>query len=150
MLKIVGLLNLRDFVSLCSVSPSALADIERIGSRFLSFFADLSRGMHYNIKIMCIFAPENKNQYTTMPEISKFFGIIVSLYWRDHNPPHIHFTYGDYECSISVLDRVVDGKAPSKVIAKVNEWMNLHEAEILTLWEKAQKGEKIGRIEPLK
>lgn len=99
---------------------------------------------------MCIFAPENKNQYTTMPEISKFFGIIVSLYWRDHNPPHIHFTYGDYECSISVLDRVVDGKAPSKVIAKVNEWMNLHEAEILTLWEKAQKGEKIGRIEPLK
>ena len=87
---------------------------------------------------------------TIMPEISKFFGIIVSLYWRDHNPPHIHFTYGDYECSISVLDRVVDGKAPSKVIAKVNEWMNLHEAEILTLWEKAQKGEKIGRIEPLK
>ena len=45
---------------------------------------------------------------------------------------------------------MVDGKAPSKVIAKVNEWMDLHEAEILTLWEKAQKGEKLGRIEPLK
>ena len=85
-----------------------------------------------------------------MPEISKFFGIIVSLYWRDHNPPHIHFTYGEYECSISVLDRVVDGKAPSKVIAKVNEWMDLHEDEILSRWEKAQKGEKIDRIEPLK
>ena len=85
-----------------------------------------------------------------MPEISKFFGIIISLYWRDHNPPHIHFTYGEYECTISVLDRVVSGKAPSKVIAKVNEWMDLHEAEILTLWEKAQKGEKLGRIEPLK
>ena len=66
------------------------------------------------------------------------------------NPPHIHFTYGEYECTISVLDRVVSGKAPSKVIAKVNEWMDLHEAEILTLWEKAQKGEKLGRIEPLK
>ena len=85
-----------------------------------------------------------------MPEISKFFGIIISLYWRDHNPPHIHLTYGEYECCISVLDRVVDGKAPSKVIAKVNEWMDLHEAEILSLWEKAQKGEKLGRIEPLK
>ena len=70
-----------------------------------------------------------------MPEICKFYGIIISLYWRDHNPPHIHFTYGEYECSISVLDRVVDGKAPSKVIAKVNEWMDLHEAEILTLWD---------------
>lgn len=85
-----------------------------------------------------------------MPEICKFFGIIISLYWRDHNPPHIHFTYGEYECSISVLDRVVDGKAPSKVIAKVNEWMDLYEAEILSLWEKAQKGEKLNRIEPLK
>ena len=77
-----------------------------------------------------------------MPEICRFFGIIVSLYWKDHNPPHIHFSYGDYECSISVLDRVVDGQAPVKVIAKVNEWIDLHEAEILTLWEKAQKGEK--------
>jgi hypothetical protein len=55
-----------------------------------------------------------------MPEICRFFGIIVSLYWKDHNPPHIHFSYGDYECSISVLDRVVDGQAPVKVIAKVN------------------------------
>ena len=47
-----------------------------------------------------------------MPEICRFFGIIVSLYWRDHNPPHIHFSYGNYECSISVLDRIVDGQAP--------------------------------------
>ena len=69
-----------------------------------------------------------------MPEISKFFGITISLYWRDHN----------------VLDRVVSGQAPSKVIAKVNEWMDLHEDEILSLWEKAQRGDKLGRIEPLK
>lgn len=99
----------------------------------------------------CLFLQhiEQENK-TNMPEISKFYGIIVSLYWRDHNPPHLHFTYGEYECSISVLDRVVDGKAPAKVIAKVNEWMDLHEAEILSLWEKAQKGDKLGRIEPLK
>lgn len=84
-----------------------------------------------------------------MPEISRFYGIIISLFWRDHNPPHVHFSYQDYECSISVLERIVDGKAPAKVIAKVNEWIDLHESEILTLWEKAQKGEQIGRIEPL-
>ena len=59
-----------------------------------------------------------------MPEICRFYGIILSLYWRDHNPPHIHFTYGDYECSISVIDRVVDGKAPAKVILKVNQWID--------------------------
>ena len=87
-----------------------------------------------------------------MPVISRFYGIVIKMYFRqaEHNPPHIHFTYGDYECSISVLDRIVDGQAPAKVIAKVNEWINLHEAEILSLWEKAQKGEKIDKIEPLK
>lgn len=84
-----------------------------------------------------------------MPEISRFFGIILSLYWRDHNPPHIHFSYGDYECSISVLDRIVDGTAPAKVIAKVNHWIDIHEDEILTAWEKASRGEKFDRIKPL-
>ncbi len=85
-----------------------------------------------------------------MPEICRFYGIIIYLYWKDHNPPHVHFSYGNYECSISVIDRVVDGQAPAKVIAKVNEWISQNESAILTLWEKAQRGEKIGRIEPLK
>ena len=85
-----------------------------------------------------------------MPEICRFFGIIIFLYWKYHNPPQVHFTYGNYECSISVIDRIVDGKAPAKVIDKVNRWLNLHEDEILALWEKAQKGEKLNRIEPLK
>jgi len=85
-----------------------------------------------------------------MPEISRFFGIIISLYWRDHNPPHIHVTYQNYECTISVIDRIVEGHVPAKVIAKVSEWLDLHEAEILTLWEKAQRGEKLYKVEPLK
>ncbi len=85
-----------------------------------------------------------------MPEISRFYGIIISLFWRDHNPPHIHFSYGDFECTISVIDRIVQGCAPSKVIVKVNEWMDLHEQEILSLWEKAQRGEELNRIAPLK
>lgn len=85
-----------------------------------------------------------------MPEICRFYGIIISLYWKDHNPPHIHFSYCDYECSMNVIDRIVDGKAPAKIIIKVNEWLDLHEKEVLTMWEKAQSGEKIGRIEPLK
>lgn len=84
-----------------------------------------------------------------MPEISRFYGIVISLFWKDHNPPHVHFTYGDYECSISVIDRVVDGQAPAKVIAKVNSWIDLHEQEILSLWEKAQSGESIGKVPPL-
>jgi len=84
-----------------------------------------------------------------MPEISRFYGIIICLYWRDHYPPHIHFYYQDYECSMSVMERIVDGQAPAKVIAKVNQWLDLHEDEILTLFEKAKNGEQIGRIDPL-
>ena len=98
----------------------------------------------------CKFAAGMRKSITIMPEISRFYGIIVCLYWKDHNPPHVHFTYGDYECSISVLDRIVDGQAPAKVISKVNQWIDLHEQEILSLWEKAQSGAQIGRIEPLK
>ena len=44
----------------------------------------------------------------------------------------------------------MDGKAPAKVILKVNQWIDQHEDEILCMWEKAQRGEKIGKIEPLK
>ena len=85
-----------------------------------------------------------------MPEISRFFGIYLYLYWKDHNPPHIHFSYAGYECSISVTDRIIDGKAPARVVAMVNKWLDLHEQEVLECWKRAQRGEPIGRIEPLK
>ena len=87
-----------------------------------------------------------------MPVIARFYGLIIKMFLlgAEHNPPHIHFTYGNYECSISVLDRIVNGQAPAKVIVKVNQWIDLHEDEILALWEKAQRGEKLNRIEPLK
>lgn len=62
----------------------------------------------------------------------------------------IHFTYGEYVCNIRIIDRVVDGKAPAKVIALVNKWIDAHESELLSMWEKAVKGEKIGTVEPLK
>lgn len=51
---------------------------------------------------------------------------------------------------LSIIDRVVDGKAPAKVIAKVNEWIDINESELLSAWEKAQNGEKIEKITPLK
>jgi len=85
-----------------------------------------------------------------MPEISRFYGIIVYLLWRDHNPPHIHFSYGDYTCTYHILEGIVDGRAPTKVIAKVTEWVSLHETELLELWERAQKGEELYKVEPLK
>ena len=48
------------------------------------------------------------------------------------------------------MERIVDGKIPAKVVSKVNQWIDIHQDEILKLWEKASKGEKIEKIEPLK
>ena len=133
---------------MCNTTQKELAEKLGVSEVTLSRASNGNTSLSLLDKIACtlgieiseLFAPSNSVQGC----------IIVSLYWKDHNPPHIHFSYGDYECSISVLDRVVDGQAPVKVIAKVNEWIDLHEAEILTLWEKAQKGEKLNKIEPLK
>jgi len=57
-----------------------------------------------------------------MPQISRFFGIIISMYFNDHNPPHFHAQYGDYEYIISIQDlTILDGKIPSRALGMVIE-----------------------------
>lgn len=84
-----------------------------------------------------------------MPEICRFYGIIISLYWRDHSPPHLHFSYGSYQATINIADRQIRGTAPQKVIDKMNRWLDQHEHELTELWEKAQQGEKLLKLKPL-
>lgn len=64
-------------------------------------------------------------------------------------PSNIHVRYSGHKFTITLKDRIVKGSAPSKVIAKVNEWMDLHMNELNDMWEKSQRGEQLGRIEPL-
>ena len=85
-----------------------------------------------------------------MPEISRFYGIIIYLYWRDHNPPHIHFAFGDYQCTIDIAGRTVEGNAPAKVINKVNKWLDIHAEEVMQLWKDASAGKPLRKIKPLK
>ena len=123
-------------------------------SQLLAFF--LSEEHYFNTfplkyQKSCVYLQQDlKINKEYMPEICRFYGIVIYLYWMDHNPPHIHVVYGDYECSISIMERIVDGKIPAKVVSKVNQWMDIHQDEIMKLWEKASKGEKIEKIEPLK
>lgn len=84
-----------------------------------------------------------------MPEISRFYGIIIYLYWRDHNPPHIHFAFGDYECTMDIVRRTVEGTAPAKVISRVNKWLDIHAEEVMELWNNAREGKQIGKVQPL-
>lgn len=73
-------------------------------------------------------------------------GLLIYLYGFDHNPPHIHVRRGGEEFTITIKDRIVEGKAKSSSIVLVNEFLDMHEDEVMTLWEKAQRGEQISKI----
>ncbi len=85
-----------------------------------------------------------------MPQISKFFGIIILMYYDEHNPPHFHATYGDYKAEIGIKElNILIGKLPSRVLGLVIEWASMHQAELLANWSHIEKGEPIEKIAPL-
>jgi hypothetical protein len=84
-----------------------------------------------------------------MPELSRFFGIIITMYWRDHNPPHFHASYGNDEALITMNGEVYSGSLPRRALSLVREWLAIHRQELLDNWENAQKREPMKSIEPL-
>ena len=84
-----------------------------------------------------------------MPELSRFFGIIITMYWRDHNPPHFHASYGNDEALITMDGEVYSGSLPRRALSLVREWLAMHRQELLNNWENAQKREPMQSIEPL-
>ena len=85
-----------------------------------------------------------------MPELSRFFGIIIAMFGDDHNPPHFHVRYGDNEAIITIKDGTVKGELPRKVLKDVFKWMDLHQAELSENWQRLQNGKDVVKIEPLK
>lgn len=73
-------------------------------------------------------------------------GLLIYLYGFDHNPPHIHVRRGSEQFTMTIKDRIVEGRAKAKSIALVNEFLDAHESEVMILWYKAQRGEKIEKI----
>lgn len=85
-----------------------------------------------------------------MPEISRFLGIIIAMYYQEHNPPHFHVRYNDYKASISISDlALLGGKLPPKVFGLVIEWASQHQNELLEDWERAQQFQALKPIAPL-
>ncbi|MBI4647287.1 MAG: DUF4160 domain-containing protein [Bacteroidia bacterium] len=85
-----------------------------------------------------------------MPEISRFYGIIIIMNFKDHAPPHFHAWYNEYKITITIRDGIVKGEMPQRALKLVFEWLERHKEELLKNWELAQKGEQLGKIEPLK
>lgn len=86
-----------------------------------------------------------------MPTISRFFGIIISMYWDEHNPPHFHVRFGEYKCSVSITNiSVIVGELPKKQERLVLAWAEIHKNELLQNWELCQKDKQPMQIEPLR
>ncbi len=87
-----------------------------------------------------------------MPEISRFYGIIIYMYVKDHNPPHFHAKYNEFEGTFSIENfAVLNGKLPSKALSLVIEWAAQHQEELLENWTKLTETDQasFNKIEPL-
>ena len=71
------------------------------------------------------------------------------MYMSEHNPPHFHIKYQDYE-AIMTIDGVVTGTLPRRALNMVYEWVDLHKDELLANWERMEKKETLMKIDPLK
>jgi len=84
-----------------------------------------------------------------MPIISRFLGIIITMYWDDHSPPHFHAKYGEYEITVDIRTGVVEGKFPKRALRHVLEWYDMHKDALHENWRRCGEREALNSIEPL-
>ena len=85
-----------------------------------------------------------------MPEISLFYGIRVTMYYDDHNPPHFHAEYNGYSALIEISKaRVIKGNLPSRQLKLILAWCVLHQDELMQNWELAKDDKELNKINPL-
>lgn len=85
-----------------------------------------------------------------MPEISRFFGIVIKMFFDDHNPPHFHAEYSGDIALIEISNlSVFSGRLPPRVLGFVIEWATIHQQELLLDWERARAQQDLLKIAPL-
>ena len=84
-----------------------------------------------------------------MPEICRFYGIIIKMFFNEHNPPHFHVEYQDFKAIITIKDGVVEGKMPRIALKLIFEWMEQHKEDLLKNWENVENKKPLSNIEPL-
>lgn len=85
-----------------------------------------------------------------VPEISRFFGIIIAMYYDDHQPPHFHVRYGEDKAIVSIDTlSVLQGRLSPRTIGLVTEWAARHQAELKEDWSLARQQAPLKKIQPL-
>lgn len=85
-----------------------------------------------------------------MPRISAFYGIVITMYWRDHPPAHFHASYSGDAAEIEIgSGKLIEGWLPPRAQRLVGEWATAHQQELRDNWERARAHEPLTAIEPL-
>jgi hypothetical protein len=85
-----------------------------------------------------------------MPRLSEFYGIAIYMYFADHQPPHFHAIYAEYEALVAIENgAVLRGHLPSTAARLVEQWRRMHRAELFSNWDRAQVPAPLSAIEPL-
>ena len=84
-----------------------------------------------------------------MPELSRFLGIVIGMFFREHGVPHFHAVYGEREISVEVETGRIHGEFPPRALKLVLEWNALHQSELLENWQLAKQRQPLKRIAPL-
>jgi len=86
-----------------------------------------------------------------MPRLSEFYGIVVYMYWKDHNPPHFHAIYAGDEALVIIADGTfLAGSLPRTAARLVREWTQLRRDELMANWDRAQMPDRLLPVEPLR
>ncbi len=85
-----------------------------------------------------------------MPEITRFFGVVIRMFYDDHNPPHFHAEFSGKKAVMDFRGSILLGDLGSRTALKlIREWVDLHQTELAEDWELARAGKEIKKIAPL-
>ena len=85
-----------------------------------------------------------------MPEISLFYGIRITMYWNDHNPPHFHAEYANCKALVLIEEgTIIEGFLPKRQLKFVLAWTEIHKDELMQNWELSKQNLPLNRINPL-
>jgi hypothetical protein len=85
-----------------------------------------------------------------MPELSSFLGIVIMMYFNDHNPPHFHAKYNEYRAAITISNlSILEGNLPPRILGLVMEWAEIHKEELMDDWNLIKTTGKYNKITPL-
>ena len=85
-----------------------------------------------------------------MPIISSFFGIVISMFYDDHNPPHFHARYGEFQSTFDIQNlSMLKGNLPRRAQGLILDWAELRQKDLLENWRLSKEKKPLKTIEPL-